>query len=604
MNGNSNHKKTCFNIRYEILICLFIIITTLAVYWQLRNHEFINLDDAIYIENNYVKKGISLDGIKWAFSFKFKESTYWHPLTWLSLMLDYHLYGSDSGMHHFNSLIFHIVNSLLLFLVFNRMTGELWKSAFIAAIFALHPLNVESVAWATQRPNILSTMFWMLSMLAYIDYIKHTDLFRYLLALFVFIIGLMAKPAIVTLPFVFLLLDYWPLGRIQYPSNVRIPIANAENLGKNQMIHTRQCLASINSMIHSNIRLFLEKIPFFIFSGISVFITISGKGWVVSTEMIPMKLRITNSLVSYMSYIGKMIWPFNLSVYYPYPKSIPVWQSIGAAFVLFCLTFLIILAIKSKPYLTTGWLWFIGTIVPLMGLVQTGLQPAIADRYAYVSFIGLYIMLAWGIPELLHRWHNSKIGLAIGSVVLLIILMMITRTQVQYWSSSITLFEHALDVNNRNYVIHNNLGVVLSEKGNVKNSIRHYSDALRIKPDFAYAHNNLGYALSIQGDVNGAIKHYHIAIKCKPDYAHAHNNLGNALTGQGKTVEAMKHYSLALKLEPDFVQIYNNLGVLLCSIGKTDDAIVHFREALRIKPDYVDARNNLNYTLKAKQGID
>ncbi|MCP4367597.1 MAG: tetratricopeptide repeat protein [Deltaproteobacteria bacterium] len=598
MNREIANRKTMMNTRWKILVCLFIIIAVLAVYSQLRNHEFINLDDPIYMENHYVKKGLSLDGARWAFSFQFKESTYWHPLTWLSFMLDYLVYGSDAGMHHFSSLVIHVLNSLLLFYLFNRMTGELWKCAFIAGIFAIHPLNVESVAWATQRPNILSTMFWMLTMIAYINYIKHTDLLRYLLTLFVFVLGLMAKPSIVTLPFVLLLLDYWPLKRIEYPSNLKIKIVDGKNTDKSILTYLRQQVSYAKYMIQSNIRLVLEKIPFFILSGISVFITISGKGWVVSSEIIPMKLRIANALVSYISYLGKMIWPFNLTVYYPYPKYIPVWQSVGAAFILVCLTSLILFAIHSKPYLTTGWLWFLGTLFPVVGLVQMGLHPAMADRYAYVSFIGLFIILAWGVPELLQRWRNNQKGLTILLIALTPVLMMITWNQVRYWKDSITLYKHTLEVNNKNHVIHSNLGIALFEKGHVNDAIRHYSEALLIKPDYALAHNNLGYALSIQGNIDRAIHHYHMAIRYKPGYAHAHNNLGNALAGQGKKAEAMKHYALALKLKPDFAEAYNNLGVLLYSIGKIDDAIVHFKKALRIKPDYADARNNLTAILK------
>ena len=256
-------------------------------------------------------------------------------------------------------------------------------------------------------------------------------------------------------------------------------------------------------------------------------------------------------------------------------------------------------------YLKMGWLWFLGTLFPVIGLVQIGLHPAMADRYAYVSFIGLSIILAWGVPELLQGWRNKKKGLAIFLIVLMPVLMMITWNQVQYWRDSITLFKHTLDVNNKNHVIHSNLGIALFEKGNVKDAIRHYSEALLIKPDYAFAHNNLGYALSIQGSIDRAIHHYHMAIRFKPGYAHAHNNLGNALVGQGKKAEAMKHYALALKLKPDFVEVYNNLGVLLYSIGKIDGAIVHFKKALRINPDYADARNNLTAVLKKhKKGND
>jgi predicted negative regulator of RcsB-dependent stress response len=590
--------KTMMNTRWNILVCLFIIISVFAVYGQVRNHEFINLDDPIYMENYYAKKGLSLNGIKWAFSFQFNDSTYWHPLTWLSFMLDYQLYGSDPGMHHFSSLIFHVLNSLLLFYLFSHMTGEPWKCTFVAAIFALHPLNVESVAWTTQRPNILSAMFYMLTIIVYLNYIKHTDVFRYILTLLVFVLGLMAKPSVVTLPFILLLLDYWPLKRIQFPLNLKTEISNDKNTDKSIISYLKQNVSYTKYMMHSNIRLVLEKIPFFLLSGISVFITISGKGWVVSSEIIPMKLRFANALVSYMGYIGKLIWPFNLTVYYPFPKSIDAWQAVGAAFILVILTSLILFATYSKPYLKMGWLWFLGTLFPVIGLVQMGLHPAMADRYAYVSFIGLFIILAWGVPELLQGWRNNKKGLAIILIIIMPVLMMITWNQVGYWRDSITLFKHTLDVNYQNHVIHSNLGVALFEKGNVKDAIRHYSEALRIKPDYAFAHNNLGYALSIQGNIERAIHHYHMALRFNPGYAHAHNNLGNALVGQGKKIEAMKHYSEALKLEPGLAEVYNNLGVLLYSIGKIDDAIVHFKKAILIKPDYADARNNLAAVLK------
>lgn len=559
-----SYKDSLINIRYHLLVCFFLVVATATVYWQVKNHEFINLDDEIYVENYYVKKGLTSDGLKWALSLKDKEGTYWHPMTWLSLMLDYHLYGPNPSMHHSISLIIHIVNSLLLLIVLRRMTGALWRSAFVAALFALHPLNVESVAWVTQRPNILSTFFWMLTMLAYAYYTNRPGLFRYLLVVLAFLFGLMAKPLLITLPLVLLLIDYWPLERLRFPI-----------------------------LRKTFVFLILEKIPLLAISVGSVFITIKSVGIVVSTETVPMKLRIANALVSYIGYIWKMIWPHNLAIYYPYPSAIPVWKFAGAAFLLICLSVLIIWVLRKQPYLTFGWLWFLGTLVPVIGLVQAGLQPALADRYAYVSFIGLFIMAAWGIPEFLQGWRNSNIGLAILSVALLLILMMTTWLQLRYWKNNITLYEHALKVTSNNDIAHNNLGTALAKDNRIDEAISHFLSAVKIFPDYKKACYNLGLAMLTNGNYEESINYFFRYLKLCPDDAEGYHRIGLAYSNQGKLIESKDYYFKTLDIDPEFEEAHFGLGVIFVSQRNCVDAIKHYSEALRIKPDYVDAHINL-----------
>jgi len=377
---------------------------------------------------------------------------------------------------------------------------------------------------------------------------------------------------LITLPFVLLLLDYWPLKRIRFP------------------ISRKTLMFPI-----------LEKIPLLAISMVSVFITIKSIGAVISTETIPVKLRIANALISYAGYIWKMIWPHNLAIYYPYPSAIPVWKFAGAGFLLVCLSVLIIWVLRKQSYLTVGWLWFLGTLVPVIGLVQTGLQPALADRYAYVSFIGLFIMVAWGIPELLKGWRNSKIGLGIFSIALLLILMMTTWMQLNYWANSVKLFKHALDVTTNNYVAHNNLGIALKEQGKLPDAFRHYNMALKIKPDFEIAHLNKGVVLADLGHSKEAIKYYIQALKLKPDYQMALVNLGNARLRQGNVEEAIRLYFKALKIESDSAEAYNGLGAAMVRRGMIEKAVEHFKKALQLKPDFEDAKRNLKNTIEAME---
>jgi tetratricopeptide (TPR) repeat protein len=544
---------------------------TLVVYWQVGHHDFIGFDDPLYVtENRYVREGLTFEGVVWSFNFTDKEKTYWHPLTWLSHMFDYHLYGLDPGMHHRTNLILHLINTLLLFLLLRKLTGALWKSAFVAALFALHPINVDTVAWIAQRKNLLSTVFWMLTILAYVNYSKQPNLFKYLLTAAVFCLGLMTKPMLVSLPFVLLLIDYWPLGRFDFKGIPRF------------------------------FHLVLEKIPFFILSALSVImssLSVKTFGTMASGESIPMTLRFGNALVAYIKYIGNMLWPHNLAIFYPYPQVVPLWQAIGAGAGIAGITIGVFLVIRAKPYLGVGWMWYLGTLFPVLGLVQVGLWPAMADRFAYIPFIGLFIMIAWGIPVVVPNWPYRNKVLAIISVFLLANLMASTWVQTKYWKESLTLYQHAVDVTENNDVMHYNLGVTYAERGRFAQAIRHYLKALQITPNFSQAHNNLGTVCLKLGRTNDAFRHYREALKVDPDFAEAHCNLGKILAEEGRSEEAIRHYREALRIDPDLSEAHYNLGNVLVKEGRSEDAIRNYRAALRIDPDFSKAYNNLGLIL-------
>lgn len=623
-------KKTFFNIRLDVLVCLFLVLATLAIYWPVRNYPFIGFDDSLYVSNNhYVKTGFTCENIKWAFSFADKDKTYWHPLTWLSHMLDAQLYGMDSGRHHRTNLILHIVNSLLLFLVLRRMTKALWRSAFVAALFALHPLNVDSVAWVAERKNVLSTFFWMFTVLTYVYYTERPCLRRYLLTFVAFALGLMAKPMLVTLPFVLLLVDYWPLGRLRL-----------KWLNGNTNERTNIIIKPVNQGTFA-FRLILEKVPFFVLSAILIYVasvSLQRVGVVITTDIVPMKLRIANALVSYVSYIEKIFWPQNLAVFYPFPNMVPMWQIIGSGLLLAGVSFVAVRKRRGMPYLVVGWLWYFGTLVPVTGLVQAGLWPAMADRWAYVPLIGVFIIIAWGVPQLAAKWRFGKIGIGIGAGVLLSTLMGITWVQMGYWANSITLFERALAVTSGNYVAHYNLGVSLFSQSKIDEATGHFREALRINPSFLgartnlgvalvnqgriaeavqhlnealqrnplsqTAHNNLGVALAQEGRIDDALQHFNKVLQINPNFDDAHNNLGVVLASQEKFDEAIEHYSKALRINPGFARVHNNLGSALIRKGQLEEAIVHFREALRLRPGYASAKSNLKKALASRDRMD
>jgi len=496
----SSHKDTFFNIRLDLLVCLFLAVSILTVYLQVRTHDFVHFDDNLYVtDNKHVQSGISLDGFIWAFSFENKEKTYWHPLTWLSHMLDCQIYGLNPGMHHSTNLIFHIANTILLFLVFRRMTGEIWKSALVAALFGLHPLNVESVAWVAERKNVLSTFFWILTMAAYVRYSERPGFYRYLPVFFLFMLGQLVKPMLVTLPFALLLLDYWPLGRLK--------------IGRGRPFF----------------HLIVEKIPFFILSALSVYlsvISLGNYGIIRSTDVVPITLRMENALVSYVSYIAKIIWPQNLAVYYPYPDALPLWQTGGALLVLLGISLILLVRLKHIPSLGTGWLWYLGTIVPVTGLVQAGLWPAMADRWTYIPGIGIFIIVVWGGGYLFAKWRCRKWIPAMVSIAMLSILMTTTWLQVQYWVNTISLFQHTIRVTKQNCLSYYALGFGLFKKNRYDEAIRPLAKALQIKPDFTQALDVLGSIRIWKGEIGEAIKIYEIILDIEPNNKQAHLTLG------------------------------------------------------------------------------
>lgn len=570
MSNFYNHeKKTFCNVRPDVWISLLLVISILCVYWPVRNFSFVNFDDRQYVTGNYhVQAGFTLESIRW--SFTATQASNWHPLTWLSHMLDCQIYGMNPGHHHMTNVFLHILNTLLLFFILKRISGSRWKSAFIAALFALHPLHVESVAWVAERKDVLSTFFWMLTLWSYSRYVENPRFDKYLLLIFFYILGLMAKPMLVTLPFVLLLLDYWPLKRFQlWPSNNENP--------------------AIQRPFYFG--LIREKIPLFILSFASSAVTYlvqKSSGAVNSLVAIPFHLRVANALGSYVDYIGKMLWPHNLAVLYPYPKSIALWNIVGAGLLLTVITVLVLRLLRSKPYLAVGWLWYLGTLVPVIGIVQVGSQ-ALADRYTYVPLIGIFIMATWGISDWVSKKYYKWIGFFTATTAILLLLMITSRLQVKYWTNSVTLFEHAINVTGDNGIAQLNLGEALAEQGNLNKAVKHY------KSDCADAHYELGDTLERKGEISGAVKCYLEAIKIRPGYAKAYNNLGVIFAAQNKVEAAIFFLSKALQISPRYAGAHYNLGKIYANLNDPGKAILHYKKALQFDPNMIQALYQMSW---------
>ena len=566
------------------LVCLALVLTTLTAFWQVRHHEFVTFDDDLYIyDNSYVKAGLTRQGLVWAFT---KAHAYnWHPLTWLSHMLDCELYGLDAGGHHFTNVLFHIANAVLLFLFLNRLTGRLWSSAFVAAAFALHPLHVESVAWASERKDVLSTLFWILTMWAYLRYAERPSVGRYLLVVLGLGLGLMAKQMLVTLPFVFLLLDYRPLGRLKFKGQ------SYSNCPRSVVpVSTSRCI--------------LEKVPLLVLSAAAaamVYLVQERTGLVKSVMRYPLIFRIGNALVTYVAYIGRMFWPGRLAIFYPHLRGdLPFWYVVGALLLLVVITVLVLWKLRQRPYLALGWLWYVGTLVPVIGLVQVGLQAS-ADRYTYVPLIGLFIIIAWGVPEILARLHYRKTILSLSSAVLLLVLGVITQRQVGHWHDNTTLYEHAVEVVENNWWAYDALGRAFAKQDKLEDAVKHFTRAIEIRPDYLQARCNLGSALVQQDKINEAIGHFTKALQTRRDFVGAHSNLGYALLQQGRLAEAAAHFMEALRIKPDFVVAHQGMAQVLLQQGRGEEALSHYRRALRAEPLNPDIYDGLGTAL-AKQG--
>jgi hypothetical protein len=505
-------------------ICLLLAGVTLVPYLQVIDHNFITLDDDLYVTNNPpVLAGLTWQGVKWAFTAQ--HSSNWHPLTWLSHMLDSELYGSWAGGHHLTNILFHLANTILLFLFLAWVTQALWPSALVAALFALHPLHVESVAWVSERKDVLSTFFWIATMWAYAGYATSSTVWRYLAVVFLFVLGLMAKPMLVTLPFVLLLLDFWPLGRVKGLA----PVPALSLGGPPQPEPAKQ----------SYWRLIYEKIPLFALSAVSCLLTMSAQshsGSVMPLDIRPLGPRIANALVAYVKYVVKMFWPPPMAMFYPLTP-VPWWQAMAAAVVLLTVTALMLSRAKRSPYLAVGWLWYVGTMVPVIGLVQVGGQ-AMADRYTYIPFIGLFIIVAWGIFELTASWRFQKAILALGTAVVLVACWWATWVQIGYWRNSETLFLHAIRVTGPNYIAFNHLGMDYSNRGKINQAIIMYKNAIRAASAYPPAYNNLGIIYANQGKFDQAIALFKKAIQLTPGNPSYHRNLALAYEKMGKHAEA------------------------------------------------------------------
>jgi len=597
------------------LVALLLVLGTLAVYLQVARYGFSTFDDGDYVNaNGMVYHGLTWVGIKWAFTSWYASN--WHPLTWMSHMIDCQLFGLNPGPQHVINVLFHVLNALLVFVLLRRWLADDWIPAIVAALFAWHPMHVESVAWISERKDVLSTFFALLALLSYTRYARQGSTVHspqsavrrdratvdrgpwtrdYSFALLFFVCALLSKPMYVTLPCVLLLLDYWPLDR-------------RSKMGDGRWI--------------------LEKLPFFALSAASCVITflVQRKGGAVSTS-ISFGARVANAIVSHVHYILDMFWPTRLSVLYPHPGTWPTWEIVASAALLLLITVGVLFSARKHPYLSVGWFWYLGILVPAIGFVQVGIQCR-ADRYTYLPLIGLFIMVVWGSSDLLLYFKSAQAGSlspsdgARGSVIparplnsgpsiafisslclfALAACALITSRQIGYWRNSETLFRRAVQVTDKNYLAYNNLGYYLSNRGEIAEAMENYRKALEIKPDYEDAHNNLGYAYANQKKYPEASAEYEIALRIRPNHPEVHNNLGNALADIGRVDEAIAHYNITLKQKPEHADAHNNLGVALSMKGRYAEAIEHFHAALRYKPSDASAHSNLGnaYAIQGK----
>jgi len=587
---------------------------TMIAYWPIKNCAFINYDDPAHVyENIYVQQGLTWNSIKWAFSDDcLSFVSHWHPITWLSFMLDYEIFGMNPRGYHLTNLLLHIFNSILIFLIFSHITKTVWQSASVAVLFAIHPMHVESVAWITERRDVLSTLFWMITTGTYILYTEHKTLIRYLLMTALFIIGFMSKSMLVTLPFALVLLDYWPLGRLRL---------DAPAITRWRSI--RSCI--------------WEKLPLFALSVIFTILTyILGQkaGTIANTSLIPLTKRIENAIISLSIYMEKMVWPQKMAIFYPYPKEFQLWQFFGGIIVFAGISIIVLRMWKKLPYNFVGWFWYLGTILPVIGIVQNGSQ-AYADRYTYVPYIGLFIMISWTIPLVTKNLSYRRTILIAGAAVIITIFTIITRVQVGYWKNSEVLMTHAIEVTENNYIAHNSLGNALIKQGYSEEAYAHFMEAAQINPHYAPVQNNIGNVLYHLGWHEESIEYYFNALRIDPKDAEAHNNLGVALMSMGRLDEAENHLTeavrirpyytsarfnlalilfnkgnmtlaaeqlkYALRYKPNLYQAHYLLGKIAFNEGRYGDAVKHFQDTLRLNPDFEAANNDIRNAL-AMQG--
>lgn len=539
-----------------ILIGFVLVFSSLLIYWQTRSFEFINYDDDVYVSaNQQVLNGLTYDGLTWAFTTN--TSNHWHPLTWLSLMFTSELFGSRPGTFHMTNVFFHIANTLLLFWILKTITGNLWCSAFAASLFAVHPMHVESVAWISSQKDVISCFFLLLSLAAYSQYVKHRTIFRYISVLVLFSLGLMSKPIVMTLPFLFLLLDFWPFERIK-------------NFDK-----------------HLIFKLILEKLPFFILSAISsivTFVVMKNGGMMIKSDRIPFSERILNVFVSYVIYIGKMFWPVNLAPFYPYNPKIESWQIFISALSLIIILVLVILYGRVYKFLPVGFLWFIGALIPVIGIIQVGAQ-AYADRYTYISYIGLFIIIAWLMPVVF-----PKLAFIMSSIMIISVIAFgaISYRQASYWKNSLTLFSHTIEVTSNNWLAYNNISNAYADKGRYTDAVVACKKAIEIKPFYDTAFYNLGRNLSDLNRFAEAEEAYKQSININPANADAYLGLGYTYDNLGRHNEAIDAYKQCIKIKSTYAEAYYNLGYSYLILNDKKSALEQYNVLVSLKSQYAD----------------
>jgi tetratricopeptide (TPR) repeat protein len=542
-----------------LLISAALVLLILAAFEPLLHNTFIDYDNETYIlDNPHIRSGFTSQSIAWAFTSGYAAN--WHPLTWLSHMADIELFGLNPLGHHLHNLFLHTLATLLLFWLLYKMTGSVWCSAFVAMFFGIHPLRVESVAWAAERKDVLSAFFWMMTLAAYLYYARRGGVLRYLLVIVCFALGLMAKPMLVTLPVILLILDIWPLKRVQ--KNIAF--------------------------------LALEKIPLFILALASCVITYlvqQNTGSMANAESLPWVPRFSNALVSYISYLGKIFWPVDLALLYPYPQHMYLWKPVVSSLLLMALSVFVIFRLYKQPYLAAGWLWYGVSLIPVIGLVQVGSQ-AMADRYTYLPSIGIAIMISWAIAEFSLKWPYRRMILTVLSGIAVIAMIAGTRIQITYWKDNITLYEHTLAVTQDNAIIHNFLGQAFLKQGEIDKAFIHLGETLRIQPRYADAHVNMGMILAAKGKNDQALIAYEEAIKLNPRCFGAYTNLATLKAQQGFLDEAAKYLCQSIDINPT-TEAYFNLGLIMQMQDKKDEAIANHRLALAISPEDRKALWNL-----------
>jgi len=571
-----------------VLVYVFLGAITWLIFGQTVRHDFVNFDDHVYIyDNPLVTGGLTTSGIVSAFTHPHARN--WHPLTTISHMLDCQLYGLNAGGHHFTSVALHTIAVLLLFRVLRVTTGALCPSAFVAALFAIHPLHVESVAWVSERKDVLSAALFMLTLAAYVRYARAPSLWRYFIVLMIFALGLMSKPMLVTVPFVFLLLDYWPLRRFDKVERFKPGSSITRSLNQRPSF------------------LFLEKIPLLVLSGLSCLVTIWAQDQATgSLEQLPFTWRLNNAAVSYIEYVRQTFWPARLAVFYPYPNNpLSIWKVTLASAFLLTVSAIAIFLRKKRPYVLTGWFWYVGMLVPVIGIVQIGEQGH-ADRYTYLPHIGLFLLIVWGAADLANTWQLRREYLWLAATITIAVLSYGAAVQTSFWKNSERLWDHTLSVTSDNDFAHNNLGFLHLRRGELDKGISHFETALKIRSGTsqtrynlgtALVHVNLANALAREGRPEEAIVHYEQAVKLRPDYGDAYYNFGSVLFQQGRIDDAIAQWQKALAIQPNDAAAHTSLGNALLQKGWPEKAIVHYQRAVEIDPSEVSARNNMAWVL-------